>query len=132
VTLSFGIEEIYQLDSDEADWVTRTVRLQNRLILAVMLKFFQAQHSFPDNFQQLPTAMINCLANRYHMDIGCLEKFDWNSQMGWRYRRAIRKYLGFRKNTAADMAAFAAWLTDTVLDGAPTVKLCMAHAESWL
>ena len=97
-----------------------------------MLKFFQVRHAFPESFQQLSPAMITCLANKFDFDSVCLEKFEWNSQMAWRYRCAVRKYLGFRKNTTADMAVFSTWLTDTVLNGAPTVEQCMAHAESWL
>lgn len=132
MTIPFVEDEMCQLDSGETDWIMRTVRTQNRLILAVMLKFFQAQYSFPENFQQLPLAMITCLSDKFDISPDCLEAFNWNSQMAWRYRRAIRKYLGFRKNTTADMTVFTTWLTDTVLDGAPTVEQCMAHAESWL
>lgn len=132
MTIPFVVDEMCQLDSGETDWIMRTVRTQNRLILAVMLKFFQAQHSFPESFQQIPLAMITCLGNKFDISPDCLEAFDWNSQMAWRYRRAVRKYLGFRKNTAADMTTFAAWLTDTVLDSAPTMEQCMAHSESWL
>ncbi len=132
MTIPFVIDEMYQLDSDETAWIMRTVRTQNRLILAVMLKFFQEQRAFPENFQQLSSAMIICLVNKFDTDPSCLEKFEWNSQMAWRYRRIIRNYLGFRKNTAADMTAFSVWLTDTVLDSAPTVEQCMAHADSWL
>ena len=39
----FVTEEPYQLDTGELDWVTRTVRNQNRLIFTIMLKFFQMQ-----------------------------------------------------------------------------------------
>lgn len=130
--LPFVSDEMYQPDSDETAWIKRTVRSQNRLILAVMLKFFQVRGSFPEGFQQLSPIMITCLANKFDTDPVCLEKFEWNSQMAWRYRRAVRKYLGFRKNKTADMTVFAAWLTDTVIDGAPTVEQCMAHAEYWL
>lgn len=132
MSILFVTEESYQLDTGELNWVTRTVRNQNQLILAIMLKFFQTQHFFPHGIEQIPPALITCLANKFCSDASCIEEFDWNSQMAWRYRRIIRTYLGFRKNAAEDMIAFAAWLTETVIDGAPTVEQCIAHAESWL
>jgi hypothetical protein len=52
--------------------------------------------------------------------------------MAWRYRRTVRKYQGFRMNMTTDMVAFASWLINIILDGAPTVEQCMPHAESWL
>lgn len=127
--ISFSWEETYQPDSDEMNWIVRTVRKKNRLILAVMLKHFQETHTFPENIEHISTAIIACLSYILGISSDYLKEFDWHSQMAWRYRRAIRNYLGFRKNTTADMEAFSVWLTANILDGAPSVKQCIAHAD---
>ena len=122
MSVLFVTEESFQLDSGELNWVKHTVHKQNRLILAIMLKFFQIQYSFPESLEQISSTLITCLADKFNLDANCIKEFDWNSQMAWRYRRIIRTYLGFRKNTTADMIAFAAWLMEIAIDGAPIIK----------
>jgi TnpA family transposase len=124
-------EKIYQLDTGERHWIESTVRRKNRLILAIMLKFFQLEKHFPENIQQISPMMIACLSATLGITAHLVE-FDWHSEMAKRFQRTVRRYLGFRPPTVADREQLICWLTSNILESAPTIEQCLAHAAMWL
>jgi Domain of unknown function (DUF4158) len=122
----------YQLDTGEKHWIESTARRKNRVILAVMLKFFQLEKHFPENIQQISPIMIACLSAELVTTNEHLAEFDWHSEMAKRFQRAVRRYLGFRSPTVADRELLIDWLTTNILDSAPTIEQCLAHANMWL
>jgi TnpA family transposase len=123
---------IYQLDTGERHWIESTARRKNRLTLAVMLKFFQLEKHFPENIQQISPMMIACLSAALSTTDAYLAEFDWNSEMAKRFQRVVRRYLSFRSPTVADRESLICWLTANILESAPTIEQCLAHANVWL
>jgi TnpA family transposase len=94
----------YLLDSEELTWVTSKNLAKNRLVAAVMLKFFQAEGRYPENDDPISLELVTSLAKQIDIDV---KEFDiteqqWNNRSIERFRQEIRQLLNYRRATVSD------------------------------
>ncbi len=86
-----------------------------RLGFAALLKFFQYEHRFPRQRQEIPVAVIEYLAPQAEVLPTEWTQYDWNGRTIKYHRAQIRELLGFREPTGEDTAALGGWLVEHTL-----------------
>jgi TnpA family transposase len=124
----FSADSLYQIDTEERFWIEDSARIEGRLALALMLKFFQAEGCWPVALSSIPASLISCLSDILKISPDSLREFDWNGRTARRFRNLVRTRLGFRPATQDDRGALITWLNDTVMEKAPSPQQCCAHA----
>ncbi len=87
----------------------------NRLIFAVLLKFFQYAHKFPDSPLDIPLNVIEYLASQVNIPVSEYYNYQWQQRSIMRFRGEIRHYLGIRKSTDKDIEQMVDWLISEIL-----------------
>ncbi|NES64070.1 MAG: Tn3 family transposase [Okeania sp. SIO2D1] len=87
----------------------------NRLIFAVLLKFFQYAHKFPDSPKDIPLNVIEYLASQVNISASEYHNHPWQKRSIMRFRGEIRDYLGIKKATAKELQEMVDWLRTEVL-----------------
>jgi TnpA family transposase len=114
----------WTLDELMADWSLQPAELavvnqvrtdKNRLGLALLLKWFQAESRFPKRRQEVPPAVVDFLARQLGVEPDRFKQYAWQGRTIARHRMLVREYLGFRKATVADAKQLLRWLVETVL-----------------
>ncbi len=88
-----------------------------RLGFALQLKFRQVQGHYPDSVHDFPSGIVHTIAEQ----VGCAsvspENYPFQGQQAQRHRHRqhIRRYLGVRLPSKADIARLSAWLTEFIL-----------------
>ncbi len=86
-----------------------------RLGKAVLLKFFQYEGRFPESVAELPSAVVEYVAQQLNLAEALIYDYGWEGRTIKAHRQQIRAFLGFRPATVADQARLHAWLTHEVL-----------------
>jgi Domain of unknown function (DUF4158) len=92
-----------------------------RLAFAVLLKAFQYQGRFPRSARDVPTPVIDYVAQQLDLTPQLWLEYDWQGRAVKYHRAEIRKLLGFREATVADGQALVHWLCDH----------CLPHTRRW-
>lgn len=83
--------------------------------LALQLKFRQVQGHYPDSVHDFPSGIVHTIAEQ----VGCAsvspENYPFQGRQAQRHRQHIRRYLGVRLPSKADIARLSAWLTEFIL-----------------
>ncbi len=88
-----------------------------RLGFALQLKFRQVQGHYPDSVHDFPSGIVHTIAEQ----VGCASvspenyPFQGRQAQRHRHRQHIRRYLGVRLPSKADIARLSAWLTEFIL-----------------
>ncbi len=86
-----------------------------RLGFALQLKFRQVQGHYPDSVHDFPSGIVHTIAEQ----VGCAsvspENYPFQGRQAQRHRQHIRRYLGVRLPSKADIARLSAWLTEFIL-----------------
>lgn len=104
----------YTLLPPELDFV-ESKRGHNRLLLALLLKFFQEKSRFPERTQDFPVDAIGWVSEQLTLSSDLLSQFDWHGRTAMRYRDQVRRWLGFRPNTIEAQQALQTWLMTNAL-----------------
>jgi Domain of unknown function (DUF4158) len=89
----------------------------NQLGYALIFKCFQRDGKFPQRKQDIPAVVTEQIAQQLHMPDTALNFYNWRGRTQRRHRSHIRSVLGFRTNTASDIAKITAWLSSQSLIG---------------
>lgn len=82
---------------------------------AVLLKFFQYEGCFPESVAELPSALVEYVAQQLNLAEALIYDYGWEGRTIKEHRRQIRSFLGFRPATLADQEHLHDWLTREVL-----------------
>lgn len=117
------------LDSEELKWTKLKHGHQNKLIFAVMLKFFQTEWRYPEHGDTISEQLITSLSAQLNIPIcqqpNPFENFNWENRSIERFRQEIRGFLGYQTITVADRERLILWLNKNVLPESPTVAQCI-------
>jgi len=86
-----------------------------RLGFAVLLKFFQYEGRFPHHPYDIPSSVVQYVAQQVAVAPEAWAHYDWHGRSIEYHRAQIRTRLGFREATVADGDALIAWLCEQVL-----------------
>ncbi len=100
------------LDSEELVWVQTKRTDKNRLVAAIMLKFFQAEGRYPENDDLISLELVLSLAKQLNIEIKEFEDFDFtlNSRSIERFRQEIRRLLNYKRATLLDAKRLVEYL----------------------
>ncbi|GFS57637.1 hypothetical protein NPIL_434121 [Nephila pilipes] len=88
-----GSDIFFTLDSEEIILANSKNTKENRLVFAVMLKFFQVEGRYPTPSDVIQQTMINSLA----MQLDCcdmnLDNYDWHNRSSKRFRQEINYFI---------------------------------------
>lgn len=110
------LDELWTLRPNE--WtLLRHRKKENKLCVALMLKYFQVTALFPKELSDIPKSIIFHIAKQINVPFERARSWKWNSKgsEAYRYKRRIRDYLGFRRFKKGDIPKIKAWLLKTVL-----------------
>ncbi|EKD45552.1 MAG: hypothetical protein ACD_69C00237G0002, partial [uncultured bacterium] len=121
--------DLLLLDDEELKLAKLKREDKNKLIFAIMLKFFQTKGRYPDRTDTISERLITVLSGQ----LGILSdqqedifiKINWESRSIERFRQEIRELLGFKIATVADSEQFILWLTKNILPEACTLAQCV-------
>ena len=88
----------------------------NRLLTALLLKYFQYETKFPDSLKEIPHSVIDYLAQQLKISSQEISNFDGKRRSHMRYRSEIRQFLGITKATVKDAQDLVNWLIENVLE----------------
>jgi TnpA family transposase len=108
------LAEHWALRPDEAALLTNKSGA-TRLGFAALLKFFQYEHRFPRQRQEIPAAVIDYLAPQVEVLPTEWPQYEWKSRTIKYHRAQVRDFLGFREATVEDATALNDWLVEHVL-----------------
>lgn len=87
----------------------------NHLGKALLLKFFQYEGRFPENETELPTAIVEYVAQQLNLPAAVLKEYAWQGRRIKEHRGKIRLFLGFHRASVVDQTALRTWLMESVL-----------------
>jgi TnpA family transposase len=86
-----------------------------RLGFAVLIKFFEFAGRFPREPREIPPAVVEYVASQAGVDPALWPHYAWEGRTIEYHRAQVRRHLGFREPTAADLADLERWLRESVL-----------------
>ena len=121
------IETYFTLSRADRRQVPRTASPANRLGFALQLGTLRFLGFCPDDLSTVPEAVVAFVARQLDVAPGELARYGRRGQTRTEHLRQIRRYLGFRKATAGDLAQLEDWLVDRALEhDRPTLLLRLA------
>ena len=100
------------LDTEEIQLVHTNNTDKNRLIFAVMLKFFQVRGKFPTKKDAIEHSLLYSLAKQLNTSHTFFELYHLETRSAKRFRSKIREFLGFRIATLSDAKILITWLIE--------------------
>ncbi len=88
---------------------------QNRLIFALLLKFFQMEAKFPESDHEIPAVVVNYVTQQLSITPSVYQDCNWQGRSVKYYRKKIRELFGFREATINDAEELVNWLTEQAL-----------------
>jgi hypothetical protein len=102
--------------------IPRTTSASNRLGFALQLGMLRFLGFCPDDLSTAPQTVVAFVAKQLDVEPGEFARYGRRGQTRTEHLRQIRRYLGFRKATAGDLAQLELWLVDRALEhDRPTV-----------
>jgi len=124
--------DIWMLDSEELKCTMLKHGHQNKLIFAVMLKFFQTNGRYPESDDVISEHLITNLSNQLNLStdqqLSLFENFNWETRSIERFRQEIRELLGYQIATVENSKQLMQWLDKNVLPESPTLAQCLEKA----
>ena len=121
------IETYFTLSRADRRQIPRTTSPANRLGFALQLGTLRFLGFCPDDLSTVPEAVVAFVARQLDVAPGELARYGRRGQTRTEHLRQIRRYLGFRKATAGDLAQLESWLVDRALEhDRPTLLLRLA------
>ena len=102
------------LDTEELKLVHSNNTDKNRLIFAIMLKFFQMKGRFPTKKDTIDPLLLYALAKQLDTSHTLFELYHLEARSALRFRIKIREFLGFKKATLADVDTLICWLIEQI------------------
>lgn len=124
------LQEYWTLQPGELNLLT-SKNDENRLGLALLLKFFQIEGRFPENKNEIPRKCAAFVAEQIDIPVSAFFKFfDYSTDNRTiKYQRAqIREYTGFRECTVTDSGKMTKWLRNNILPQGSTEEQVRAVA----
>ncbi|MCB8945669.1 MAG: DUF4158 domain-containing protein [Ardenticatenaceae bacterium] len=104
------LEAQFTLLPPEIEWLDAKAKVYNRLAQAVMLKYFQQEGRFLEELWDVPTTVLDFIAQQLEIDPTAVKQYKWDGRIARDYKRAIREMYGFRANSVADQDELRDWL----------------------
>lgn len=104
------LEAQFTLLPPEIEWPDVKAKAYNRLGQAVMLKYFQQEGRFPEELQNIPSTVLDFIAQQLEIDPATVNEYKWDGRTARDYKRAIREMYGFRANSVTDQDELRDWL----------------------
>ncbi len=99
---------------NELSWLSNKTGA-NRLVIALLLKFFQYANRFPTSPQEVPSLVLDYIALQVQVPPELYLDYNWKGRTYIRHRSEIRTFLGLRRATAFDTSALVDWLVREIL-----------------
>jgi hypothetical protein len=90
-------------------------RNETKLGFAVLYKYFQSNHRFPQDRIDIPDEFIDFIGKQIGVASSLFENYSWNSRSTTYHRKQIRELFSFREHAVADSEIMKMWLVDNVL-----------------
>ena len=132
LSIPFLSETMVTLDTEELQLVHTNNTDKNRLIFAVMLKFFQVRGRFPKKKDAIEHLLLYSLAKQLNTSHTFFEFYHLETRSAKRFRSKIREFLGFRLATLSDANTLIAWLTEQAKKGPHTLPQYREKANQFL
>ena len=106
--------EHWTLLPNELSWLSNKTGA-NRLVIALLLKFFQYANRFPTSPIEVPSQVLDYIALQVQVPPELDLDYNWKERTSRRHRSEIRAFLGLRRATAVDASALVDWLVREIL-----------------
>jgi hypothetical protein len=110
------IETHFTLSRADRRQIPRTASPANRLGFALQLGALRFLGFCPDDLSTAPEAVVAFVARQLDLARGELGRYGRRGQTRTGHLGQIRRYLGFRKATAGDLAQVEDWLVERALE----------------
>ncbi len=100
----------------DEEFLIENKRGATRLGFAVLLKFFQHEGRFPGEPKDVPSEIVNYLAEQVGVDAEAWVSYPWEGRSIEYHRASIRAHEGFREATVADGRNLEDWLVKEGLE----------------
>jgi len=127
------LEEQWSLEDCERKALMPGKSQEQRLAVAVLLKFYQLEGHFPDNLREMPEVALKYLHKSLNLDvrINPTSVYHLSSRTYERHRAEIRQFLGVRKADSSDQERAKQWLVTKIITGEQTVSELNAELVKW-
>jgi hypothetical protein len=88
---------------------------QNRLIFALLLKFFELEARFPESDHEIPSVVVKYITQQLKISPSIYHECNWQGRSIIYYRKKIREFFGFREASKEDALQLTDWLTEQAL-----------------
>ncbi|HBB52915.1 MAG TPA: hypothetical protein DCZ80_03325 [Legionellales bacterium] len=129
--IPFISEAMFTLGTDELKLIHINNTDKNRLIFAVMLKFFQVRGRFPTKKDTIDPLLLCSLARQLDTSHTLFEFRHLETRSAKRFRSKIREFLGFRAATLSDAKTLLSWLLEQVKKEPYTLSLYREKANEF-
>lgn len=111
------IEEVieeFTLLPPEIEWLGENEK-HNHLGKAILLKFFQYEGRFPEGELEIPSIVVEHIANQLGLEREELARYQWQGRRSREHRREIRSLYGFHRATVTDQEELRSWIVEEIL-----------------
>ncbi|KKB96212.1 hypothetical protein SZ25_00285, partial [Candidatus Arcanobacter lacustris] len=105
-------EELFLLDTEELILVQQKHGDENKMIFAIMLKFFQTEGYHPSDKDVIDPMLVDSLSSQLGVSFSDDYDFNWNNRTIERFRSDIRDFLGFKKASNVHVEKLIAYLME--------------------
>lgn len=109
------LDEFFTIDSYELKLILNKREEHNRLVFALLLKFFQYESKFPINKFEIPKTVINHISEQLNTKESCYLNYEWNNRTYFLHKSEIRNFLGFKEFSTNDFDEIKNWLITEIL-----------------
>ena len=95
------LEAHFTLLPPEIEWLDVKAKAYNRLAQAVMLKYFQQEGRFPEESRDVPTTVLDFIAQQLEIDPTTVRQYKWDGRTARDYKRAIPPHNIFSRDCCA-------------------------------
>jgi len=107
--------EFFTINSTDLKLVDKKRENSNKLVFALLFKFFQNEFRFPINKFEIPKPIINHVSEQLNIKEKHYFEYDWNSRTYIFHRAEIREFFGFREFTLSDFDQIRDWIVKDIL-----------------
>lgn len=109
------LAEFFTIHSNELKLIDKKRDDSNKLVFALLFKFFQNEFRFPINKFEIPKSIINYVSKQLNIKEVKYFDYDWNNRIYFFHKSEIREFFDFREFNTNDFDQIRDWIVKNIL-----------------
>lgn len=109
------LADFFTIQSNELKLIEKKRDDSNKLVFALLFKFFQNEFRFPINKFEIPKSIINYVSKQLNIKEVHYLNYEWNNRTYFFHKSEIREFFDFREFNTNDFDQIRDWIVKEIL-----------------